>query len=132
MTESTSFRVGQKVVKIKCPPESHKIPVSLDIGHRLVDGEIYEIRWVGTARFIMEDDSIRDDCPAVRLVGFNRVTQSPLDPGQVQLDVPWSTKNFRPLQENLATETISKTIELFRQLAKDVTEGKVKKLKEPQ
>lgn len=111
----TEFQVGQEVVKIKYTIPGHP-GAKADIGDLLTDGQIYIVRWVGVHAFI------GGEAAALRVAGVTRVTQSQTKPGDVNVDVPWGSIQFRPVQKNIVTATVSKGLSMFRKLASDATE----------
>jgi hypothetical protein len=120
----SEFFVGQKVVRIKRDYRSPPSPWN-DIGDVTEVGCIYEIREVVTYNFIDLPNST-----GLRFVGVNRVTQLRNMKGKVNTDVPWGADWYRPLAESkkeekqTVSEPLSKGVDVFRQIAKDVTEGK--------
>lgn len=114
----SDFYVGQKVVYVSGPEIVYfpKVSVRRDVGDDCVIGTVYEIRWIGMYPFSIE--GVKTETPSCRLVGIKRNTQHPTDLSDIRFDVPFGQRYFRPLVEE------TKSIEIFRKIASDVTAGK--------
>lgn len=116
----SEFHVGQKVVYVGGNTLRGRIASRREVGDIAVIDMVYTIRWVGIKSFIALDGNSVTDKPACRVVELHRNTQHPTKLDDITRDVAFAQIVFRPLQ--------TKAIDLFRQIARDVTEGKKVKI----
>jgi hypothetical protein len=114
----SDFYVGQKVVYVGMDksmlPDGIKMKGRREVGDTLTKNQACEIRWVGVFRFAVRASII--DLPACRIVGVKRNTQHLTNLSDITFDIPWAQICFRPIE--------FKAIEIFRKIARDVTEGR--------
>lgn len=116
-----TFRLGQKVVRIKTGDGPAHPSASVDIGGHTIIGGIYTIRWIGESEFIMSDGTTRTK-QALRFHECARVLRS--SNGMIVDDYPFSSAAYRPLVEDTKKEEQTTSIDIFQRIAQAVTDGK--------
>lgn len=122
---SMGFHVGQKVVRVRGPNDGEPLhpSASKDIGDATHIGEVYEVREIGMEKFVQSNGEVIE-LPGCKLYGVVRVLQHA--DGRQWHDCFFAQRGYRPLVEK------PEGLEVFRQIAKDVSAGVVREFKGPE